>query len=310
MKNLAFGALLAAGLIACGGNKNNPTDTIINFPEAGDNDGGACDPLAQTGCASGEKCTWIWDQRDSTAELGHIGCVMAGTVAADQACTFNMDPIGFDNCVGGTFCLDGVCKEICDNNGGSPMCPSDKSCGAYSGVFGAAGQPVSAGLCDPKCDPLSQKRLTDNAEACGSTIVANGSGSGSTGPDEGCYTADFVDFTCASTPEGRATDPNNTLEDRAACTAANGCAFDSTHFFTNGCDPGFVSFFFDSTGSSQVDCTRLCAPLETDQGSAANGVGDQTKPGKLPTDATAVVKHASCVVGQGGAQRNEDCRSI
>ena len=286
-----------------------------------DSGGDECDVLAQTGCNTGEKCTWIWDERDATAELGHIGCVMDGTVAADAACTFNMDPIGFDNCVGGTFCLDGVCKEICDNNGGQPMCPSNKSCGAYSGVFGASGQPVAAGLCDQKCDPLSQRLLGSDGnpdpahEACDSptpqgTGSATGSGS-SAGPEEGCYTADFIAFTCASTPEGRGTDVANTLVDRAACTPANGCAFDSTQFFTNGCDPGFVSFFLDTTGSSQVDCTRLCAPLESDKTMPlANAKGDDTVAGKLPDDAAPVAGHAACIAGSGAADAGEECRFL
>src|SRR3954451_21253689 len=102
MKKLAFGALLA-GLIACGGNKAKPDGAIIIGNDGSDGTVQACDVLANTGCATGEKCTWIWDQRDATADLGHIGCATDGTVAASGACTFNMDPIGFDNCVGGTF---------------------------------------------------------------------------------------------------------------------------------------------------------------------------------------------------------------
>src|SRR5439155_9587 len=159
MKKLAFGALFFAGLVACGGNKAKPDMIIVGDDGSGSGSNVACDPLAQTGCAGTEKCTWIWDERDASGELGHIGCVADGTVDPDGACTFNMDPIGFDDCKKGSFCLDKVCKEICDNNGGTPMCPSTKSCGNYSGVFGAAGQPTAAGLCDPKCDPLSQVRL-------------------------------------------------------------------------------------------------------------------------------------------------------
>src|SRR5882724_4156877 len=104
MKKLALGALLI-GLVAC---SKNPAKPDAPAGEGGVTpDAGACDVLANTGCASGEKCTWIWDQRDATADLGHIGCAMDGAVAANDACTFNMDPIGFDDCVGGTFCEAG-----------------------------------------------------------------------------------------------------------------------------------------------------------------------------------------------------------
>ena len=94
---LALAALIM--LAACQVLMKHPGDAVDDFFSDGTLDPGTCDALAQTGCATGQKCAWIWDERDATAELGHIGCATDGTVAPGGACTFNMDPIGFDNCV-------------------------------------------------------------------------------------------------------------------------------------------------------------------------------------------------------------------
>src|SRR5690348_9439119 len=64
MKKLAFGALIVGLIAACGGSSSNNNKKII-LPD-GSGSGGpdapmTCNPLTQTGCAAGQKCTWVTD---------------------------------------------------------------------------------------------------------------------------------------------------------------------------------------------------------------------------------------------------------
>ena len=120
MKKLAFGALfvglLSVGAAACGGGSDTP-DANINLVDSAtgpDAQTTECNLLTNQGCATGEKCTWI----DVTADLGKIGCATDGTVAVGGACTTGQpgETTGFDNCVGGSYCLGGVCEAICSQS--------------------------------------------------------------------------------------------------------------------------------------------------------------------------------------------------
>ncbi len=112
------------------------TDAAPNAPDAGTPDAGnpdaqtgPCDPVTQTGCASGEKCTFIIDTSDPTNN--HTGCAPNGTVAAGAACT--RDANGVDDCLRPYFCSGGVCTEICSTNPES--CPSTATCTPFAGLF-------------------------------------------------------------------------------------------------------------------------------------------------------------------------------
>lgn len=283
-------------------------DAAIDAPP----DAGTCDVFAQTGCATSEKCTWIVDS--ATANLGHVGCAQAGAVAAGAACTFsNADHSGFDNCVAGDYCIDGSCETVCDPQAAGSACDALHSCGTYEGVFSAPGGAATAGLCDPTCDPLTQAASAPIAgitAACGSPTPCSGSGAGcgSDGPQAGCYPS-FTSGTgtCANSPEARgAATPT---EDNQPCLATNSCANATGNAFLNGCAPGFVAFFLDAQGSTEVDCNAVCAPLDTDSAQAAHGIGDVTALGKLPTDAAPVVGHAVCSGARAGAA-NEECSFV
>ena len=159
-------------------------------------------------------------------------------------------------------------------------------------MFGAAGQPVAAGLCDLRCDPLTQRLLDGSGqpdptrEACGSPHPASGSGSASKGPELLVrYTADFVDFVCEQTPEGRGSDLDQRT--RGPCSVHLG---EQLRRSTQQTSPPAAGQIRDSSRSSstrpaarEIDCTRLCAPLESDiTMPAANAKGDATATGKLP----------------------------
>src|ERR1041385_2188076 len=73
MKNYILGAAVLALAAACGGGSKPtliaaPIDAIPT-----------CNPIAQSGCKTGEKCTWIVDvdanPTTMAEEIGHIGCV-------------------------------------------------------------------------------------------------------------------------------------------------------------------------------------------------------------------------------------------
>src|SRR5258706_5342207 len=155
--------------VSSGGSADAPTDSrLIDSPNVilidapPDSSGGVCNVLTQTGCTASEKCTWIIDQADVNASIGHIGCAPNGVQATGASCTRNPPgATGYDDCVRGDYCFGpglggaGVCRVICDNAGGSPACTAGFACTTYDGVFGPSGQPVAAGGCDPTCDPLA-----------------------------------------------------------------------------------------------------------------------------------------------------------
>src|SRR5688572_10988233 len=103
-------------------------------------DGGMCNALWEAGSKAGEKCTWIVDAL-MPQYVGHIGCTVDGTAVAGESCSFGAPgETGFDNCKAGFVCGNyaggtGECKQICDQQGGVPMCDAQHVCVTYSGLF-------------------------------------------------------------------------------------------------------------------------------------------------------------------------------
>src|SRR5438552_18767217 len=65
MKKLAFGALFVGLMVACGGNSNSKSNKTITLDGIGSGTDASvliCNPLTQTGCTTGQKCTWVTDQ--------------------------------------------------------------------------------------------------------------------------------------------------------------------------------------------------------------------------------------------------------
>jgi hypothetical protein len=293
MKKLALGALFAGLMAACGGGGSDVK--LIDAPENPD-DGDVsqvCNPIAQTGCQANEKCTWFIDQV-TPAEVGHIGCApLSGSeVALGAACAEGPPgPQGFDNCSKGDICVALECKKICDPQmaGVASGCDAQHSCSRYSGLFEVGGT-ITAGACDPQCDPLNQNLLAGagNTAACGSTDPA--------APNKGCYTFDFEAFSCA--PVGAATLEKTDRVEPVLSPSGNP--------FVNGCAPGYVPFFFEATGSMKVMCTGLCAPGETSSQTAPvnetlNEKGDPAGSAKLVTSAAPAVGDGLCTAGKKGS---------
>src|SRR5262245_5696731 len=310
MKNLILGAAFVAMAAACGGgSKPQLLDAAIDSQFA-------CNPVAQTGCKTGEKCTWIVDINGTmtTNEVGHIGCAPVGAspLADGAACTDAVAPsatsTGYDNCIAGDLCISRKCKPICDPQtvagGAAGACKTDFACTTYAGVFDSAG-PAVAGVCEPTCDPLTQqlKVGTTKTDACASADP--------TKPTSACvFGPDPTAWVCA--PSGSIlygnTDRKPPLSDPA-----------SMRPFPNGCAPGFIPFYFeDASGAMKTLCTGMCAPLKVDMtiavgAHAKDNQGDLTVPVKLTAEATPKAGNGVCTPTKKGAMDinsplGEDCR--
>jgi hypothetical protein len=251
------GAVVAFLAVGCGGGGDDgrPAEAAVTLT--------ACDPVAQTGCSAGKKCTWI-DTGDAAG--GALGCAPAGAVDDAAACTAGAPGVltGYDDCKAGLVCRGGTCARVCDL-ATSAGCGSGTACQAYAGLFAQADASPTAGACDPTCNPLTQVRLSDGAPACGS---ANPDA-----PNLGCYGAPgrngrTTTFFCA--PAGDATYTHRVV----ARGPASGGAY------LNGCAPGYLPLLAAQTGSSETVCVALCTPGATSIGSTADrqGVAPATCP--------------------------------
>jgi len=304
MTKLRALAVLAV-IAACADKREEPFDAVPDALVV-------CNPVAQTGCAAGEKCTWIVDL-DSTPTMvsaGHIGCAAAGSTADGASCDDAAAVSGgVDSCAAGALCVASSCKPICDPQlvGGVDRgaCPTDSACSTYGDLFSSSGTAV-AGVCEPTCDPLTQQLDVGTlaVAACGSRDPAQ--------PAATCVaSAGFRSFHCAPTEAmfygKRDRDP--------PLTDSAGKAYD------NGCAPGFIPFYFeDSSGAMKTLCSGLCAPLKVDATIAAqaghrdDNRGDKAASGKLPEDAAPAPGRATCDAGVKGSAvsspRGEDCRFL
>jgi hypothetical protein len=269
MRNIAFGALLAGLLVACGGNKSNKPDAVVSIIDASiDGGGGACDPVAQTGCMTGQKCSWVRIAASASSQVGTLACVQDGTVALNGACTWGAagSSTGYDNCTKGLICLassrkdmaTGTCSTICDTtalSGAAGACPTNYACGKYVNFFSNTGDPSNnIGLCDPTCDPLAQTRDYDSAAHCGGPLDTNNQPTREcNGPPGGG--GQPSQFTCTSV-----LDPTK---------IGGSFAYDATlgGYFLNSCAAGFMPLLYDSTADAGMDmkviCVGFCQPADT-----------------------------------------------
>lgn len=314
-----WSGLLLVAVAACGDcrseNRNNADAALPDAePDAAidavDAFSGPCSPILQLGCATGEKCTWIVDidGTSTMTQVGHVGCAPDGAIEDGKACTDAMAAVngGADACMAGDLCVSRTCKPICDPaivaETGPGACRANFGCITHDGVF-TSQVGVSAGVCEPGCDPLTQRLKTDLTEACGSLNPA--------APSATCVPgATFRSFQCA--PSGAPLYGNT---DRRPPLTNGGVPF------PNGCAPGFIPFYLESSSSMRVLCTGMCAPAKVDAEIAVGNpdlhAGDPTAAGKLVADGAPVAGHSTCHIDVKGSiaadpQGNgvEDCRYL
>ena len=312
MKKLALGALFVGLLAACGGGSDNKKIMVVD--SGGDTGPMVCNPLMQTGCQANEKCTWIIDAT-TPQYVGHIGCVMDGTAAVGASCMFGAaGATGYDNCTKGGVCsafgtpgTAGVCKQVCDNQGGSPMCDGTHVCVTYSKLFSTgATSPAAAGVCDLACNPLDDNDFDGSGTAvkpgntCGSNVQIGcyGIPSGGTPPATGWSCTGDINTDVTG---GTYTDKN--LRHRAECTSTTGCADTDGTIYVNSCNQGYLPLFRESTAVSTAVCIAMCAPADCYLGncgtSNVNQVGATPHRCKNPDITTGVgaqppTTHESC----------------
>ena len=131
--------LAASGVAACG--SSTPT------PDAGPVDAGPiCDPAAQTGCASGQKCTLGQSSAGNTVTI-YATCATAGTTAPYASCAADVE------CSGGTICsnIGQATAGLQTGQACYPFCNVTTSQGqacALGGNCVAVIQGSTFGLCD------------------------------------------------------------------------------------------------------------------------------------------------------------------
>ncbi|MFT3698497.1 MAG: hypothetical protein QM831_35460 [Kofleriaceae bacterium] len=259
---------LVVFLVACGGNSDSKVHVLV---DAG-SDSDTCNPLAQTGCATGEKCTWIYDlvSSDGTNILGHTGCAPDGDKAIHDTCTRNAAGAqGWDDCVKGSFCKAkrellspggaGVCEAICDNNGSDPMCASGSTCVTYHNVFEASDKNV-AGVCDYRCDPFDD----NDAKHDGSAAINR--------PGTACQDYEecngFPSSGALPTAFSCAREYNTDLHHRHTCTATDGNSLMAADPLSqvacstasNGCSQGYHALTLKTVAGQETYCLAMCKP--------------------------------------------------
>lgn len=171
------------------------------------------------GCPLGLRCGVLHPPADAG-----LACVPIGSTTQDGPCWVDG---GLDSCATGLVCIQGVCQLACDRDTGEG-CSSNRICvGHFVGT-------QRLGVCLPRCDPVSQSRLTDGAPACGSTDGGMGCfGSGSA-------------FVCAQVlfPQNR-----------------TGVVPQSN--FVNSCANGFTPVPTSTAMGAPVVCTPYCRPAPT-----------------------------------------------
>jgi hypothetical protein len=284
MQKLALCAVFTA-LVACGGNNDSKVHIVT---DSGSGSDATCNPLAQTGCNANEKCTWIYDlvSADGTNVLGHVGCAPDGDKAVGAQCTRNAAGTqGWDDCTKEGFCKakrelimgggTGVCEQICDNNGGDPMCGTDAACVAYHNIFEVSSMNV-AGVCDVKCDPFA-----DNDPLHSDPATTPSRPGTKCQAYEGCYGAPGTtlptSFSCAR-------EYNTDLHDRDECTDTAGNSFNNPNPLgqvgcgtaSNGCAEGYMPLLIENTGSMVGVCVAMCAPKSCWMGNCGTGTTNDT----------------------------------
>jgi hypothetical protein len=182
-------------VVACGGGGGSDTpdarvvvtadadpgqpDAAPDVPDAGVSL--ACNPVAQTGCAAGEKCGYLVESDDPF--LARTTCLPDGTVPEGGDCVRGeAGATGFDDCVAGFHCRSGICAEICTINPDS--CPVGAAlCQRYNQTF-EDDPNGNIGVCDPTCDVFDPASCP-MGQACYFNVFSGGASCANIAGDEG-----------------------------------------------------------------------------------------------------------------------------
>jgi hypothetical protein len=199
-----------------------------------------CEPAFQD-CTPGLRCTAVSQPAPMDA---FNRCVPDGAVARGQECA-GRDPStagATDECVAGTSCSFGVCRDVCD--------AEEVGCGNDQACISLAGQDLQ--VCEATCDILAQAGC-DAGEGC-YLLVSEGVGLCSQAPGGGLAIGDtcmgFINE-CVSGAQCFDTDGDSNFEckpfcDTSTCSDAMGtpdqcgcspCAADETCFPIGGAPP-------------------------------------------------------------------------
>jgi hypothetical protein len=297
--------IVCVALIACGDDSSTAGDAGGDGP----NLPASCNPLVQE-CPAGYKCTWLVDALDPTY-VGHAGCAPDGTANIDEACKYG-EPgaTGFDNCRKGSVCSDyfggtGICKAICDYQGGFPECNAQHTCVVYDGLFSTGDMtPAAGGLCDLACNPLTDNDFDGAGTASTRTTAACGSD-----PTIGCYgypsfgTYPRTGWSCTADVSANVAQPTG-LRHRVQCTTANGCLGPGSTVFVNSCNQGYLPLLRERTTVSTTICVALCKPKNCFAGNC--GPMDRDRLGEAPHRCTNPDRVGTFDTTAGG----EHCRFI
>ncbi len=293
--------VLTLALASCTGCDSDP-HVVIPDPPDSSVEPLTCNPLTQAGCEVGQKCTWIVDAQ-MPQYVGHLGCAPSGAVEVGDGCEFGAPgPDGYDNCKAGLVCSNyrggtGVCKTLCDAQGGTPTCDDSHVCVTYSGLFSASeSAPPAAGVCDLACDPL------DDNDFDGS---GSGTKTGTTcGSGQGCYgypsfgTPPATGWSCTTDINAQEVQDTGGLRHRTQCTEANHCADPGPTIYVNSCNQGYLPLMYEASGSTTVICVATCRPLNCYEGNC--GSNNDNRLGEAPHRCNAVDRVGTFNTSQNG----------
>jgi hypothetical protein len=231
MTRLAFPAawIAAIALAACGGGSNDPPGIIIIPDEPDAAVPQSCDPVQQTGCEGGEKCTW--EVVSDNPLVGRTACVPEGNVDVGGPC-LPASAERTDECRGASYCISGTCTPVCTINPNS--CALGTRCTLVEDFFEDLNDTV--GACKPICDPVMQ--TCPLPQACYMVDLRSGEGA------------------CSTVPAGAATQ----TQDKPCYGSQPGvCDF-------NGCARGFSTFHTMWSGFTEYLCMQTCTPVSSGMG--------------------------------------------
>jgi hypothetical protein len=213
-------------------------DAMIDAPDgmAADANVSVCNVRDPLSCPSGWKCT-------ATMEAGgtiEAHCVPDGTIALGGFCEpwlIEEEVTGYrhDDCRNGSLCVGNECRAFCSVIDGPAACTDPYACVGY----GILPNDPELGVCDPTCDPVTQVRLTDGAQWCGSidTVL----------PEQTCVGQPNGPFFCAPTQD----------------TSATHGRLIGQPVYLNACAAGFMPYMQEPGSTGNAICAAMCRPQET-----------------------------------------------